>query len=66
MGNRGYSAMTLKRIPFSRTAVRTFRSKDAHKFVCNRCVLPFQPGEKGKQTSFGAYKHVKCPKGDGQ
>jgi hypothetical protein len=55
--------MGIERPKYSRSYVRTFGKKQAHRFVCNRCKIQFQPGETGKQTSFNAYKHIECPTG---
>jgi hypothetical protein len=41
--------------------VHTFHKRDAKLFVCNRCGNRFKPGETGKATAYGAYRHVKCP-----
>ena len=58
------TSMGITRVGYDRRYVRTFGNKQAHRFVCNRCRNPFKQGEKGKQTTYNAWKHYpKCPGG---
>ena len=65
-GKVGTAGSIVNIAPKPKRGVTTFYKRDIRSGVaCNRCRARFLPGEQGKQSSPGCYKHYpECPGGD--